>query len=103
VSILIALLALVLVAAVIFVISRPLRSARAPERSPAPRRRELEGLREAKYREIRDAELDYRMGKLSREDYQLLTAELRGEALEILDRLRALPDAGSADEPGRNG
>src|SRR6202022_3043330 len=71
VSILVALLALVLVLAVIFVISRPLRRARAPERSVAPRRGELEALREAKYREIRDAELDYRMGKLSSEDYEL--------------------------------
>jgi hypothetical protein len=100
VSILALLLALVLVAAVIFVISRPLRSARAPERSPAPQRGELDRLREAKYREIRDAELDYRMGKLSSEDYELLAAELRAEALEILDRLRALPDGGEPGEPG---
>jgi flagellar biosynthesis/type III secretory pathway M-ring protein FliF/YscJ len=98
VSILVALLALVLVLAVIFVISRPLRRARAPERSAVRRRRELEALRETKYREIRDAELDYRMGKLSSEDYELLAAELRVEALEILDRLRAL-----ADGPGDGG
>jgi hypothetical protein len=92
VSILVALLALVLVLAVIFVISRPLRSTRAPEPSPVPGHGELELLRDAKYREIRDAELDYRMGKLSSEDYELLTAQLRVEALQILDRLRALPN-----------
>ena len=32
------------------------------------RRAELEAAREAKYREIRDAELDYRTGKLSDDD-----------------------------------
>ncbi len=47
---------------------------------------ELEALKEAKYREIRDAELDHVAGKLSDEDYALLDAELRREAVEILDR-----------------
>ena len=46
---------------------------------------ELEALKEAKYREIRDAELDHAAGKLSDEDYALLDAELRKEAVEILD------------------
>jgi cytochrome c-type biogenesis protein CcmF len=47
---------------------------------------ELEALKEAKYREIRDAELDHAAGKLSDEDFALLDAELRNEAVEILDR-----------------
>jgi cytochrome c-type biogenesis protein CcmF len=47
---------------------------------------ELEALKEAKYREIRDAELDHAAGKLSDEDFALLDAELRQEAVEILDR-----------------
>jgi cytochrome c-type biogenesis protein CcmF len=47
---------------------------------------ELEALKEAKYREIRDAELDHAAGKLSDEDFALLDAELREEAVEILDR-----------------
>jgi cytochrome c-type biogenesis protein CcmF len=46
---------------------------------------ELEALKEAKYREIRDAELDHAAGKLSDEDFALLDAELRKEAIEILD------------------
>jgi cytochrome c-type biogenesis protein CcmF len=60
---------------------------------PARRRRrapvadtELEALKEAKYREIRDAELDHAAGKLSDEDYALLDAELRSEAVAILDQ-----------------
>jgi cytochrome c-type biogenesis protein CcmF len=47
---------------------------------------ELEALKEAKYREIRDAELDHAAGKLSDEDFAMLDAELRGEAIAILDR-----------------
>ncbi|HEX7059873.1 MAG TPA: heme lyase CcmF/NrfE family subunit [Solirubrobacterales bacterium] len=46
---------------------------------------ESEARKEAKYREIRDAELDHAAGKLSDEDFALLDAELRSEALEILD------------------
>ncbi len=46
---------------------------------------ELEALKEAKYREISDAELDHAAGKLSDEDFALLDAELRKEAVEILD------------------
>lgn len=47
----------------------------------------LEVAREAKYREIRDAELDYKTGKLSREDYEAIDAALRAEAIEILNQL----------------
>jgi len=47
---------------------------------------ELEALKEAKYREIRDAELDHAAGKLSDEDFALLDAELRNEAVAMLDR-----------------
>ena len=59
------------------------RSRRALARAADP---ELEALKEAKYREIRDAELDHAAGKLSDEDFALLDAELRKEAVEILDR-----------------
>ena len=50
----------------------------------------LEAAREAKYREIRDAEIDRESGKLSEEDYKELEAELKREAVAILDRLEAL-------------
>jgi cytochrome c-type biogenesis protein CcmF len=48
-------------------------------------RTEADARKEAKYREIRDAELDHAVGKLSDEDFAAVDAELRGEALEILD------------------
>ena len=59
--------------------------ARPTRRRPAADT-ELEALKEAKYREIRDAELDHAAGKLSDQDFALLDAELRKEAVEILDR-----------------
>ena len=48
-------------------------------------RTEADARKEAKYREIRDAELDHAVGKLSDEDFAAVDAELREEALQILD------------------
>jgi len=53
-------------------------------------RDELDAAREAKYREIRDCELDFLTGKLSPEDYRAIDAQLRAEAIEILDRFERL-------------
>jgi len=66
------------------------RSSRREHDALQAARAELEAAREAKYREIRDTELDYRTGKLSRDDYQAIDADLRAEALTILDRLERL-------------
>ncbi len=55
-------------------------------RRGSPVRTEADALKEAKYREIRDAQLDHAAGKLSDEDFALLDAELRAEAVRILDR-----------------
>lgn len=49
----------------------------------------LEAARDAKFREIRDVELDFRTGKLSREDYRALDTALRAEAIDLLRRLDA--------------
>jgi hypothetical protein len=64
----------------------PRREARAQPDQVA----ELEAAREAKYREIRDAELDRRTGKLSQQDFEAVDRALRAEAIEIL---RALDEA----------
>ena len=74
---------------VVLLVSAPLRggaSARAEGREEV-RRADLEAAREAKYREVRDAELDYRTGKLSEADWKRLDRELRAEAIDILRRL----------------
>jgi hypothetical protein len=86
------LLTLVLLAAVIAVVSAPLLRTRKPAGPDAPRRDELRAAREAKYREIRDAELDYETGKLSRADYEAINAALRAEAVAILDQIDALEE-----------
>ena len=59
-------------------------------------RTETDALKEAKYREIRDAELDHAAGKLSDEDYAILDAELRKEAVEMLDELERARNGGGA-------
>jgi cytochrome c-type biogenesis protein CcmF len=61
-------------------------------------RTEADALKEAKYREIRDAELDHAAGKLSDGDFALLDAELRREAVEILDRVSNGNGAGKTPE-----
>ena len=80
---------LVVLAAAIYLISSPLRTARRETMADrtASRRAELEAARDAKYREIRDAELDVQTGKLSTEDYEAVDRTLRSEAIEILNRL----------------
>ena len=62
----------------------------AAELTRHARRAALEAAKEAKYAEIRDAELDYRIGKLSEEDWRAQDRALRAEAIEILRRLDAL-------------
>lgn len=86
------LLTLVLLAVVIAVIASPLlrRHSTSSRARDSVDRAELQSAREAKYREIRDAELDYRTGKLSRADYETVDSSLRAEALAILDSLEAL-------------
>lgn len=113
-DVLVVLLACALLAVVIAIVGAPLRAARDrelagghvlndddPERRQAYERAQLESARESKYGEIRDAELDMRTGKLSREDYEAVDGALRAEALELLDRLQALErDDGDAAAPG---
>src|SRR4029078_6251368 len=66
-------------------------------------RTEADARKEAKYREIRDAELDHAVGKLSDEDFAVVDAELREEALEILDREEHEKVAVSGNGNGANG
>ena len=85
------LIVLVVLAVVVLVVSAPLRRAARDEETEDAERAELEAARDAKYREIRDAELDYRTGKLSEADWRALDRGLRAEAIEILRQLDELP------------
>lgn len=61
------------------------------------RRSDLEAARDAKYREIRDAELDHGTGKLSDADYAAIDATLRSEAISVLRELDELGADGPDD------
>jgi cytochrome c-type biogenesis protein CcmF len=65
-------------------------------------RTEADARKEAKYREIRDAELDHAAGKLSDDDFAVLDAELRREAVQLLDRVGE-PNGVGASGNGSNG
>ena len=81
----------VLLLVVVWFVSGPLRSRQADEVAESAERADLEAARDAKYREIRDAELDFRTGKLSEADWRVLDRGLRAEAVEILRKLDELP------------
>jgi catalase (peroxidase I) len=84
-------------------IAVPLRGGRA-EADDAVYQSQLEDLeaaKEARYREIREAEMDYRTGKLSEEDHKAIDRQLRAEAVELLRRLDAL-GASSDERVGRD-
>jgi len=85
-------LVLALVAVVAVVLLAPLRTGDAERRAAeeSAEHAELAAARDAKYREIRDAELDYRTGKLAEAEWRAQDRQLRAEAIDILRRLDAL-------------
>ena len=102
-----ALVVFLVVLAVAAFVGMPLRGRSRgvdPEAALQAELADLEAAKEAKYREIRDAELDLRTGKLSKDDHRLLDAELRAEAIALLkriDALRARTAEPAASEPAR--
>ncbi len=88
-------IAFAVVLVVAWFVMAPLRGGTA-EPGEDPLIADLEARKEAKYREIRDAELDHAQGKLSDTDWNAADAELRAEAIEIL---RALDEAKGANGP----
>jgi hypothetical protein len=86
------LIVLAILAVVVIVVTGPLRSVSRPSATAAAgddstEIADLEAAREAKYREIRDAELDHSTGKLSDADFEAVDSTLRAEAVEILHAL----------------
>jgi hypothetical protein len=71
-----------------YAIANPLRGGRAE--ADDAQLEDLEAAKEARYREIREAEMDYRTGKLSEADWKAIDRQLRAEAMEVLRRLDAL-------------
>ncbi len=81
------LLILVVLAAIVVIVGAPLRRRGVLEAEESAERADLEAARDAKYREIREAEMDMRTGKLSDADWRAQDRALRAEAVEILRRL----------------
>jgi hypothetical protein len=95
------LVVLVVLALIVLVVTGPLRARGEREAEESAERAELEAARDAKYREIRDADLDHRTGKLSDADWRAQDRALRAEAVDILRRLDEVdsrPPALPADE-----
>jgi hypothetical protein len=82
---------LVLVVLTGAVVTAPLRRRRPGDGASSPTAA-LEAARDAKLREIHDAQLDHSTGKLSDDDYAALDATLRAEAAKLL---RELDQAGA--------
>ena len=86
------LLAIVVVAVVAAFVSVPLRRGRdtdASDRREDPVIADLQARKQAKYREIRDTELDHAQGKLDEREFRRQEAELKREAIEILKAIDA--------------
>ena len=91
-SIIAPLIAIVILGLAIWFVGQPLRSkvAEQDDLRDEGRIADLEAARDAKYRQIRDLEMDYRTGKLSDEEWRSIDRELRGEAVEVLHELDQL-------------
>lgn len=98
-----AILMLVLLGIVLSIILRPLNAMPRIHRRRSNERANLEAQREAKYQEIRDAEMDFQTGKLSVEDHEAVDGALRREALEILDQMKALDEVEEQAETAQAG
>lgn len=86
-------LVLLLLAGAAALITAPLRRKPPPLEAADAELTALEAAKAAKLSEIRDAELDFQVGKLSVDDYRALDGQLRGEAVELLHRLDAAREA----------
>ena len=85
------LIAVILVVLAVFV-TAPLRRAAgfADGEDEDPRFADLEARKQAKYREIRDAELDREAGKITEQEWRRQDTELRRDAIGILKQLDEL-------------
>ena len=91
-SVIAPIIALVILGLVVWFVGQPLRSRVAEEDDLREEGRiaDLQAARDAKYRQIRDLEMDYRTSKLSEEEWRSLDRELRAEAVEVLHELDQL-------------
>jgi hypothetical protein len=76
-----------LLSLVALVVTAPLGKTAAAGMAAEDRLAELEAAKEAKYREIRDARLDFRLGKVSAADHEATERELQAQALQLVHEI----------------
>lgn len=77
-----------------------------PEEAPPPPYQHLEGRKAAIYENLRDLQFEYRVGKLSDDDYQRTKKELQSELAGVMaeiDRMKAAPAEKAASVAASNG
>lgn len=83
------LLTLVMILAVVTFMAWPILNG-VDERVVDAERRELEDAKESKYREIKDAELEFKSGRMTEQQWNETDQELRREAMQILRAIDTL-------------
>jgi hypothetical protein len=80
------LIGLVLLAAAVFYVSRPIAQPRHAE-AAATLMATLDARRDAVYSQIRELDMDHATGKMNDEDYQPVRAELVAQAAALLEQI----------------
>lgn len=91
--------ALISLLAIFFAISPLLQPGRASTLLEDDKLVELLGRKDSALQAIKDLEFDYRVGKISQEDYQRLDQRLRRQAIGLMQQIEKLaPTSASLDE-----
>jgi len=77
------------------------RSQDLPEPAPVNPAQHLEGRKAAIYENLRDLQFEYRVGKLSDEDYQRTKRELQAELAAVLADIDAIQSKPAATAPSQ--
>jgi hypothetical protein len=91
------LLSVVMITIVVTFLAWPILNG-VDERVVDAERAELEDAKQAKYREIKDAELDHKSGRMTEEQWLATDRELRREAMQILAKIDTLGVKKSAED-----
>ena len=92
-------LAAVLIALGALVYTLAIRPGDLPEAAPASPTAVLEEKKAALYENLRDLQFEYRVGKLSEEDYQRAKLDLQRELAAVMAEIDGLSGAGAAPQP----
>jgi hypothetical protein len=91
--------ALISLLAIYFAVSPLLQAGRAAMVVEDDKLVELLGRKDATLQAIKDLEFDYRVGKMSQEDYQRLDQRLRRQAIGLMQQIeKVAPESASLDE-----